>query len=105
MVRVALAGLILTVLSAQTSWGQTADLSGIIKDKSGAVIPNAAVSVVNEDTGIIRNTTTNGEGIYVIPLLNPGSYKMTVNATGFQPKSRSRQKPLRCCRLRPRSAQ
>ncbi len=89
MVRMALAGLILIMIVAQTGWSQTADLSGVIKDKSGAVVPGAAVSVVNENTGIIRNATTNGQGIYSVPILNPGSYKVTISATGFQPVART----------------
>ncbi len=87
----ALAGLLLTVLSMQTSWGQTADLSGIIKNPSGAVALNAAVSVVNENTGIIRSTTTNDQGAYSVPILNPGFYKVTVSAEGFQPFARTNQ--------------
>ncbi len=88
-VRMAFAGLILVMLAAQTGWGLTADLSGIIEDKSGGVVPNAAVSVVNEDTGIIRLTTTNGQGTYSVPILNPGFYKVTVSAQGFQPLART----------------
>ncbi len=70
------------------SLGQTAELTGIVKDSAQAVVSNAAINLVNEDTGIKRNTTTNDLGYYSISFVTPGNYKLTVQATGFQTVSR-----------------
>src|SRR5262249_49452036 len=63
---------------------QDAQLSGRITDHSTAVVPQAGVSVLNEETGIKRTTESNEAGIYSIPSLAPGRYKVTVQARGFQ---------------------
>src|SRR5438132_1391568 len=62
---------------ALLSFGQTptAQLTGAIKDPSGAAVPGADVLVVNVDTGVQRNTTSNEEGYYTVPLLPPGNYR------------------------------
>ena len=51
---------------------QAAQVSGQITDPSGSVIPNATVEILNKDTGVSRQTVSNSDGYYVLPLLQPG---------------------------------
>lgn len=60
-----------------------ATLSGSVRDTSGAVVPNAQVSIRNAATGEVREVGTNVAGFYSAPSLAPGSYEVTVAATGF----------------------
>ena len=62
----------------------TGTISGIVHDPSDAVIAGAEVIVVNDATGVQYSTTTNGEGIYVVPSLLPGSYRLQVSKIGFK---------------------
>lgn len=66
------------------SQGTSATVSGTITDVSGAQLPAATVTFINSDTGVVRSTTTNGEGLYRIPGLPPGLYRATVEMTGFK---------------------
>jgi|HubBroStandDraft_6_1064221.scaffolds.fasta_scaffold00356_12 hypothetical protein len=70
-----------TVLRAQTG---TATLSGTIMDPSGKVVPDAEVTITNVDTAVARVTKTNGDGIYVLPALQPGHYRVIVTKPGFK---------------------
>jgi hypothetical protein len=67
-------------LEAQTITGA---LNGTVTDPTGAVIPNAKVTATNVDTGIETPSTTNTEGIYNIPFLQIGNYKLSVDVPGF----------------------
>src|SRR5712691_3154776 len=60
-----------------------ATLAGTVTDPSGAVIPNAQVSITDVATGVTRNTTTGGAGFYTAPNLLPGTYEIRVTAPGF----------------------
>ena len=66
-----------------------ATLTGSVTDPSGAVIPNARVSIKNTATGIVTAVTTNSAGLYVVPNLIPGPYQVTVSTQGFQTEVRS----------------
>jgi hypothetical protein len=68
------------------AWGQkfTGTIRGIVTDKSGAVLPNAPVTVTNNGTGDVRAVTTNQAGEYVVVELNPGTYTVTVKQPGFK---------------------
>ncbi|MGB7267024.1 MAG: carboxypeptidase-like regulatory domain-containing protein [Terracidiphilus sp.] len=71
-------------LCALGAWGQsTASLSGTVTDPSGAVIPHAKVTVHSLGTGLDRVVTTDSDGIYVVPSLIPGDYKVQATANGF----------------------
>ena len=61
-----------------------AALSGLITDERGGPVPDAAVTIKNVGTGVVREVTTNGDGLYSAPNLLPGSYDVTVTAKGFQ---------------------
>jgi hypothetical protein len=63
-----------------------AELTGIVSDSSGAVIPNATVKLINEKSGSTRDTVTNAEGYYTFASVSVGdfTYKLTVEAQGFQ---------------------
>ncbi len=58
-------------------------LTGTVTDSSGAVIPNAQVSITHVATGVTRNVTTGGAGFYTAPNLLPGTYEIRVTAPGF----------------------
>lgn len=57
---------------------------GTVTDPSGAVIPNATVTITNLDNGFIRTSVTNSTGSYSVPELPPGHYGVRVAATGFK---------------------
>src|SRR5438105_15415770 len=61
----------------------TASVHGRVTDPSGAVITNASVQLLRVDTNVTRETSTNSEGFYEIVQLAPGSYRLTVAASGF----------------------
>ena len=60
-----------------------ATLSGVVTDPSGALLTNAFVTIRNKDTGASRKVTSNKDGLYSAPNLQPGNYEITVSATGF----------------------
>src|SRR5262245_64019923 len=69
--------------------GQTfGTVTGEVKDTSGAVIADARVTVRNTATNILREVTTNEEGLYTIPALNPGTYNVRAEKSGFKAASR-----------------
>jgi hypothetical protein len=68
-------------IAAQTT---AATLSGTIVDQNGALVPDVAVTITNEDTGVSIQTKTNGAGIYSVPGLNPGRYRVFVEKQGFK---------------------
>jgi outer membrane receptor protein involved in Fe transport len=66
----------------------TAGLSGTIRDATGAVIPGAQIGIVNLETGIRREASSNAAGNYEVPLLQPGTYRLTVQKEGFKAVTR-----------------
>jgi hypothetical protein len=62
----------------------TGTITGIVSDESGAVIPNATVTITNRATGISRTATSNAEGLYTAPALGAGDYEVRVEANGFK---------------------
>jgi outer membrane receptor protein involved in Fe transport len=64
--------------------GQTARISGVVRDPSALNIRNAQISLLNEQTGGRRVARSNESGAYSLPSLSPGVYRITVRATGFQ---------------------
>ena len=67
------------------AWAQdTATLTGTVRDISGAVVPNADVSIKNTATGIVRAVKSNSAGEYVAAALAPGQYNITVSVAGFR---------------------
>jgi hypothetical protein len=92
-VRILASGLRFLVLNAVVLWagslclvfGQTATgtITGTLNDTQGAAMASANVTVRNVDTGAEKSTVTNESGIYLVPLLQPGRYDVTVRQTGF----------------------
>jgi len=78
---VALVGILLSRPANAQSAGAT--LTGVITDKSGAVVANAKVQIKNTDNGQVREVTTNTAGLYSAPNLQPGPYEVKVTAAGF----------------------
>jgi outer membrane receptor protein involved in Fe transport len=61
----------------------TAQLGGTVHDQSGAVIPNATVTVSDASRGFSRSTASDAQGNYKLLLLPPGTYTVTASYTGF----------------------
>ena len=81
-----LLGLLATaaVLSApMLAQNTNGSISGSVKDPSGAVIPNAVITITNEDTGVSRNFKSSGSGVYTATTLAFGNYTVKIEASGF----------------------
>jgi outer membrane receptor protein involved in Fe transport len=67
------------------TWAQgTASLRGTVTDQSGGVLVGAKVTLTNEGTNISRSTATVGDGGYLFALVEVGTYKVTVERSGFR---------------------
>ncbi len=78
--------LFFSALGLAQSAGGVAGISGVVRDPSGALVPNAKVVVSNETQGLTRDLTTNNDGVFTAPALIPGSgYRVTVTSPGFAP--------------------
>jgi len=67
--------------SAQSGAGS---IQGTVGDTTGAIIPNAAVHVVNQATGVVVDTRTNSVGFYQVPGLFTGTYVVSISAPGME---------------------
>jgi len=68
--------------SAPSFWGQTptASLRGTVSDPKGAVLPDASLTLVENQTGTARSAKTDSEGAYQFLQLPPATYSITVSA-------------------------
>jgi hypothetical protein len=62
----------------------TGVIEGTVTDASGAVVPNATISITNKATGVSRDVTANSNGLYSAPALNAGDYEVKAAVTGFR---------------------
>ena len=89
MVLSAMACVVEPLLRTATVCSVVGTLFWIVTDPSGAVLPNATVVILNEETGISRTVQTDGGGRYNAPALGLGRYKVTTSMEGFQTEARS----------------
>jgi uncharacterized surface anchored protein len=76
--------LLLFVPPALAQTTGTATIVGAVTDPTGSVVAGAKITVVNVNTSFVHNSVTTPEGTYYIPNLNPGTYQLTIEATGFR---------------------
>ena len=71
-------------LSHNALAGVTASILGTVKDPSGAIVPGATVTATNTETHVAQTVSTNGDGYYTFPALQPGNYEVSTNVPGFK---------------------
>ena len=76
--------LILTVGAATAYAGVTATISGLVRDPSGAVVPDAQVIAKNRQNGTAMNTVTDAQGFYSLQGLPVDTYDVEINKAGFK---------------------
>ncbi len=75
---------LVTLLACAIAMGQsTSSLRGVVKDTSGAVVPDSAVTLTDSSTGTVRKVLSNGTGEYQLLQVPPGTYALTVEKPGF----------------------
>lgn len=62
-------------------------ITGVVHDTSGAVIPNAQVTLTNTDSGLVLQRNSNASGVYIFSPVKIGNYKVSATASGFQTTS------------------
>jgi hypothetical protein len=83
--------LVALLLSAGSALAQfdTAQVSGVVRDTTGAVLPGVDVTLVAEGTGVERRALTNETGVYTFANVPVGDYRMNVTLSGFKPVART----------------
>ena len=79
----ALAALVWILAVPVLAQSGTSTISGVVRDSTDAPLPGATVKVVNEDTGVAIETVSNAEGLYRVPALVPGHYRVEIHLEGF----------------------
>src|SRR5437773_8299937 len=74
------------VMAAQSERGT---IRGTVTDATGSVMPGVAVKAVNVDTGIETSTVTTDAGLYSIPQVKPGNYRVEAERTGSKTRRRA----------------
>src|SRR6476620_506645 len=75
-----------SLLTCVEAWSQgaTGQISGTVKDQSGALLPGAEITATQTETAAVRMTVSNETGSYVLPNLAVGPYKLEVTLPGFR---------------------
>jgi hypothetical protein len=81
---VACAWLLLAPAAAGSAQEFRATVTGSVTDESGSTVPGVAVSVTNIDTNEVATAVTSSEGVYSVPFLKPGNYRLTAELEGFR---------------------
>jgi hypothetical protein len=79
---------LLAISAVLTAQEYRATVIGTVSDATGAAIPRAAVTITNNDSGVVSRTETGAEGMYQIPYLLPGTYTLQVAHQGFKTHQR-----------------
>ncbi|HEX5966651.1 MAG TPA: carboxypeptidase regulatory-like domain-containing protein [Pyrinomonadaceae bacterium] len=77
--------LLLPLVSAQAQF--KASVQGTVADSTGALVPDATVTITNKETGAKQTTQSSGDGFYRLSGLPPGRYTLVVEKTGFKKQS------------------
>ena len=80
---------LLSLALATAAVAQESQISGVIQDSSGARVPEAMITAVQDETGTRREVRTDTHGNYSILSIRPGTYKVTARKDGFQTTSRT----------------
>jgi len=64
-------------------------ITGLVTDPQGAAVPNAAITVHNEQTGVDVPAKTTPAGVYAVPYLKPGTYTVKIEAKGFKSEEKT----------------
>ncbi len=85
--RAALPALLFSLFCSSAGWAQSyrAQIRGLVTDDSGAVLPDAAVTLSNVNTGVNVNRQSDADGLYIFDYVEPGTYRITINFSGFGP--------------------
>jgi hypothetical protein len=91
--KTALAGIIgFLLITAGLAGAQTfsgGQITGVIKDSTGAVLPGVSVAATNVGTNLVRTVITNESGVYAMPALPLGTYQVAAELPGFQKQTRT----------------
>jgi len=84
--RMAIGYVLLSTASVATVYGQAyqGGVRGFIGDKQGAALPGAQVTLIDEAKKVTRATVTNSDGQYVFTAVEPATYTISIEATGFR---------------------
>ncbi len=85
--RIALSAVFLALVASMAFAQFSGNVSGVVQDASGAVVPSAKVELKNVGTGVTQETTTSEAGVYRFSSLPPGEYEVRAEAAGFRPKA------------------
>ena len=80
--------LLLLLCGSGLAFGQTANLIGVVTDASGKAVPQAAIGLVNQNTGLRRSARSDARGVYMVASLPAGIYRVVVAMPGFQTEVR-----------------
>lgn len=78
------AGLLLATIPMDAQVSGRGTISGVVTDSSGAVVSGAQVQITNVEMNVSQNSVSNDTGYFEVNSLNPGTYKISVTAPGFQ---------------------
>ena len=74
-------------MSSASLWGQGvagAQISGVVTDPSGAVVPGAEIKAIQTETNTVHDAVSDSKGAYLMPNMPVGAYRITVTAAGFR---------------------
>ncbi len=72
------------IVFSSLAHAQAANLAGLVADTTGAVVRGADITFTNERTNTSYHAKTNASGIYSLPFIQPGQYRLTAEASGFK---------------------
>ncbi len=79
-------GFLILMLAVLANAQFRASIQGTVKDTSGAVVPEATVTVTNKETGKEQQVVTSSDGFYRVSALPPGAYTVSAEKTGYKKK-------------------